>query len=266
MASRSAAVRDGHVVEGHQRHVPGRQQRQLVRRGARRSSAAGRRAESLPRASRRSARLRGGNRRRGTSRRRPLRSPPTRCARDAVRRRTTAGVSATRRSNGPRSRSTPMFIPPPANRCRATGRECCAGVPTGRQDGAHERETEGVVLLAGVAQAGAVERQRVNGFQGASLKLLAVIAGDRRPAQHIAREQRGDAHGPSRGDHLERHIAGDQQVEEAGVVALLENQLVRTRSEPRPPSTPAAATCSGQKPLVNVLKRSHEHLVDVVFQ
>ena len=61
------------------------------------------------------------------------------------------------------------------------------------QHGAHEREPEGVILLAGMAQPRAVERQRVDRFERPRLKLLAVVAGDRRPAEHLARVQRRHA-------------------------------------------------------------------------
>ena len=93
-------------------------------------------------------------------------------------RRTTGGVSATRRSKGPRSRNdadvhaaatgeyTPQQLRP--HRVHAA--------PRSHQNRAHEREAKGVVLLAGMPQPRAVERERVDIFQRPRLKLLPVVA------------------------------------------------------------------------------------------
>ena len=102
------------------------------------------------------------------------------------------------------------------------------------QHRAREREAERVILLAGVAQPRAVERQRVDRFQRPRLKLLHVVIGDRRPAQHIAREQRRDADRMPRRAHLERHIPIEEQIKKAGMVALPENQLSGSKSLPPP--------------------------------
>ena len=122
-----------------------------------------------------------------------------------------------------------------------------------------------------MAEACAVERQRVNGFERPRLELLAVVAGDRRPAQHIAREQRRDPYGPVRCGHFQRHVPGNQEVEEAGVVAFLEDQLSRGemrfgghRREPRDVFGP-----EGLREGVFVKKDGfahHGHLCGVVYK
>src|ERR1022692_4793220 len=85
-----------------------------------------------------------------------------------ARRRTTGGVRATLRSNGLRSRTTPIFIGAPRLVRSVTGSHRGVFVqqlhPDGvqplrhhREDGTHQGEPEGIVPLAGVAQAGAIE-------------------------------------------------------------------------------------------------------------
>src|ERR1017187_1797044 len=113
-----------------------------------------------------------------------------------ARRRTTGGVRATLRSNGPRSRTTPIFIgAPPVKKRPSTGSAGGTACPTidlvagphrgvfvqqlhpdgvqplrhHRENGTHQGEPEGIVLLAGVAQAGAIEIAFVENVRPESL-------------------------------------------------------------------------------------------------
>src|ERR1017187_6694279 len=153
-----------------------------------------------------------------------------------ARRRTTGGVRATLRSNGPRSRTTPIFIGAPRLVRSVTGshRGVCVqqlhadGVQPlrhHREDGTHQGEPEGVVLLAGVAQARAIEGQGMHFFESAGLELLTRVAGERRPSEDLARDQRRDPDRPARRNYFQRNVPGNQQVKQAGMIAFVEDEF-----------------------------------------
>src|ERR1017187_7190359 len=157
-----------------------------------------------------------------------------------ARRRTTGGVRATLRSNGPRSRTTPIFIGAPRLVRLVTGshRGVCVqqlhadGVQPlrhHRENGTHQGEPEGVVLLAGVAQARAIEGQGMHFFESAGLELLARVAGERRPSEDLARHQRGNPDWPAWRNYFQGHVPGNKQVEQAGMIAFLEDQFPRLK-------------------------------------
>src|ERR1017187_5534684 len=62
-------------------------------------------------------------------------------------------------------------------------------------------------------------------FESAGLELFARVAGERRPAEDLARDQRGNADWPARRHHFQRNVPGDQQVEQAGMIAFVEDQF-----------------------------------------
>src|ERR1051326_7274898 len=148
-----------------------------------------------------------------------------------VNRRTTGGVSATRRSNAPRSRMTPISIS--GHRRIHVEKLGADGVQPLRHDAQnrpHEPEPERIVFLAGMAQSRSVERQRMHLFESPRLKLLAIVARHRRPPEHFARVQSGYADRPSRRYDLQCNIAFVQEVEKAGMITLVEDQLSGEKS------------------------------------
>ena len=210
--------------------MSGRHKRQFLRGGPRDFGQQSARAGSPPPANSRSGRpprMYSGSLKH--ARRRPRRFPPTPCGRlrpgGAPPAASAPPGGRMARARGSRRCSCGFTAPRACTTSSSCARMACSRSDITLRMARMKTEPEGVICSQAWPQPRPVERQGVDLFERPRLELLAVVAGHRRPAEHLAGVQRRNPHRPPGGNHFQRDISRDQQIKQAGMVALVENQF-----------------------------------------